>query len=346
MPRIPFVIPFLLVLAAGCTRTPAGPPGPAPGNRFAAWFRLTDSTAVTISPYDGREDTLRFDRPLRRIVCMSTSYVGYLDALGCDSLVCAVSGVPYVSQPRVRARAAEAGYEAALDYETLLSLRPDVVLTYAVSGLEPAYVLKLRELGIKVFILYEHLESLPLGRAEYVRLFGALTDRRPQAEGVFDAIAERYGRIAAAAAAAPVRRVLLNIPYGDAWYIPGADSYLSRLIRDAGGEVLGALPGRSDSRIVTVETAYALSRDADAWLHTGWCTTRAQLRAAHPLFSAFPVLDDGLVYDNTRRTTPAGGNDYWESGALRADLILEDLVTILHPECHRADSLHYYIEVQ
>ena len=125
----------MLVLLASCaTQTRPAAPG---GMEYAQWFDLQGNKAIVTSPYGGATDTLEVTEPVRSIVCMSSSYIGFLDALGCDSVATAVSGLAYVSDPEVRAHAVDVGYDAALDYETILKLRPDLVLTYAVSAAEP-----------------------------------------------------------------------------------------------------------------------------------------------------------------------------------------------------------------
>ncbi|MBO4340899.1 MAG: ABC transporter substrate-binding protein [Bacteroidales bacterium] len=140
---------------------------------YAQWFKTLDSaTVVVYSPYGGA-DTLR--GPLESVVCMSSSYVGYLDAIGAADAVKGVSGLKFIGTPGVDA--VEVGYDAALDYEAILRLKPDLFITYTVSSAKPPYLAKLCELGIPVVILSEHLESHPLARAEYVKLFGALTGR-------------------------------------------------------------------------------------------------------------------------------------------------------------------------
>ncbi len=48
------------------------------------------------------------------------------------------------------------------------------------------------------------------------------------------------------------------------------------------------------------------------------------------------------VYNNNRRVNNEGGNDYWESGVLRPDRILEDLVSIFHPNILKGHTLFYY----
>ena len=292
---------------------------------YAQWLDLQGDRAIITSPYGSVTDTLEVTAPLRSIVCMSSSYIGFLDALGCDSVATAVSGLVYVSDPEVRAAAVDVGYDAALDYETILKLRPDLVLTYAVSAAKPPYLQKLRDLGIRTAVIHEHLESHPLARAEYIKLFGLLTGRAALADSLFADIRDRY--LALVKETDAPQKVLVNIPYADQWYIPGGDNYMTRLIQDAGGAVLGAVPGRFESSVISVEKAYELAQEADCWLNPGWCTTKAQLRSVHPLFADFPVLGKS-VWNNTKQSTPGGGNAFWETGPARPDLILEDLRAI------------------
>ena len=295
------------------------------GMEYAQWFDLQGDRAIIYSPYGGADDTLAIEAPLRSIVCMSSSYIGFLDALGCDSVATAVSGLAYISDPEVRAQAVDVGYDAALDYETILKVKPDLLLTYAVSAAEPPYLAKLRELGIRTAVIHEHLESHPLARAEYIKLFGLLTGRSALADSLFTDIRDRY--IALVSETDSPKKVLVNIPYADQWYIPGGDNYMTRLIQDAGGEVLGAVPGRFESSVISVEKAFEYAQDADFWLNPGWCSTKDQLRSVHPLFADFPVIDEP-VWNNTKQSTPGGGNAFWETGPARPDLILEDLRAI------------------
>ena len=129
--RIRILLPLLVMLASCATHTRPAAPG---GMEYAQWFDLQGDKAIVTSPYGGAPDTIKVNAPVRSIVCMSSSYIGFLDALGCDSVATAVSGLAYVSDPEVRAHAVDVGYDAALDYETILKLRPDLVLTYAVSA--------------------------------------------------------------------------------------------------------------------------------------------------------------------------------------------------------------------
>ena len=331
---------------------------------YAQWFSITEEGSVVVySPQGAAPDTLV--PPLKRMVCMSSSYVGYLDAIGASASAVGVSGKDYLGNPRVKAAAVEVGYDAALDYEAIVRARPDVFLTYAVGAVEPPYLSKLRDLGIRCVVLSEHLESHPLARAEYVKLFGALTGRSSQADSVFTSVSDRYlslvqhpdsevvqaGSAAVQAGSAAVRagiahgplvttrrKVLINIPYADIWYIPGGNNYMARLVQDAGGELLGSVPGRQESGTIGLEQAYAYAQEADVWLNPGWCRTRDQLRSVHPLFRDFPVLGRA-VWNNTLQETPGGGNLFWETGPVHPDWILEDLVHIFSGT---SAPMHYF----
>lgn len=324
---------FAGLLLAACS---TAPPQPQSGMEYARWFSLQDGKVLVTTP-GGGVDTLQ--GPFRSLVCMSSSYVGFLDAIGADSTIVGVSGMAFLGKrPPL---AVEVGYDAALDFEAVIKARPDLFLTYNIGAVEPPYLAKLWELGIRTVVLSEHLESHPLARAEYVKLFGALTGRGAAADSLFQAVRDRY---LASVQPETTKKVLINIPYADQWFIPGGDNYMTQLIRDAGGELLGAVPGRQESSIVNLETACGYAQEADVWLHPGWCGTKEQLRGIHPLFSAFPVLEKS-VWNNTLQRTPGGGNRFWETGPVHPDFILEDLVQIMSGTLGEA-PLHYYLPLE
>ena len=323
----------------------------ASSQEYAGFFDVVVSDSLTgivvIQPGRNVADTMWFSSPMDRLICMSSSHVAALSAVGADSVICGVSGLRYISDPDVvRSGVVDIGYDAALDYEAILGLEPDLVVTYAVTGAEPAYVGKLRSLGVKTLVLHDHLEQHPLARAEYVLLFGALTGRRHVADSVYEEVRDRYLELAATADRTQSAKVLINIPYGDAWYIPGQDGYMSQLVRDAGGEVIGAAEGTSASSVISLEQAYENSLQADLWLNPGSCRTREELGAAHHMFPRFGPLANGLpIYNNIRCVNEGGGNDFWERGAVRPDLVLEDMISIMNHAKggELAEGLHFHI---
>ena len=84
-----------------------------------------------------------------------------------------------------------------------------------------------------------------------------------------------------------------------------------------------------------------LAAPADVWLNTGSAGTAADLAKAYPKFGSLPVVKEGRVYNNILRTNAAGGNDYYESGVVRPDLVLRDLIKIFHPDIVANDFVYY-----
>ena len=283
--------------------------------------------------------------PLRLPESLRSESKGKTTAATLDGETTATLGTRGGTGGDILSTTVDVGYDAAPDYEKIVALKPDVVLTYAVSGAKSPFVTKLTQLGIKVFIVNEHLESHPLARASYIRLFGALTGKMAEADSILADVKADYNalRDEVRKLHAPGRKVLLNIPYNDQWFVPSRDSYLTSLVHDAGGEVLGCEEGRAASSVMPVEKAYALSKDADCWLNVGWCTTLPQLLDVNPVFGDMVanIRDNALklgygsypvVWNDNKRVNRKGGNDIWQSGVARPDVLLRDLIKVLHPD--------------
>jgi ABC-type fe3+-hydroxamate transport system, periplasmic component len=285
----------------------------------------------------------------RRIVCMSSTQVAMLDALGAADRVVGVSGFDYITTPSVAAnrdKVGDVGFDGNVNYELLLGLEPDLVLLYGVnaaSGMES----RLRELGIPFAYIGEYLEESPLGKAEWLVAVAELAGEREAGETLFRAIPERYEalREQAAAAAGPQPKVMINTPYGDSWFMASTRSYLARLIADAGGDYIYRRNTSNRSLPIDLEEAYLLTAEADVWLNVGNIPTLRELRTRYPKFADVRCVRQGAVYNCDRRITPAGGNDYWESGVVRPDLVLRDLIRIFHPELVSED-FYYYRQVE
>jgi len=294
----------------------------------------------TVSPFDGSVDSLVIDSPMTSIVCMSSTYVAAFAEVGATEAVSGVSGKKYISNAQIKENPSviDVGFDGAMDYEAIVALSPDLVLAYAVSAVEPSYVSKLNSLGVRTLVLYDNFEQHPLARAEYIKVAGALTGRSAQADSVFTSVADSYMSMAGKECGA---KVLLNVPYGDAWYVPGKDSYVYRLIADAGGEIMGSRDGMM-STTISVEEAYSYASQADFWLNPGFATSLGELKSLHSSFDAF-LRPDLKVYNNTLRMNSEGGNDFYERGAMRPDLILADLCAVFSGSDR---ELEYYLEVK
>lgn len=270
-----------------------------------------------------------------RVITMSSTQIAMLDAIGESRKVVGVSGLGFISSPGIRSRRdsiGDVGYDSNFNYELIMSLDPDIVLLYGVNGASLVES-KLRELDIPFIYIGDYLESSPLGKAEWMVALAEIVGRRDDGEKHFKEIAQSYNSLKelVSNAVEDVPKVMLNAPYGDTWFMPAEDNYSVQLIRDAGGEYIY---GRNRSGIsvpIDIEEAYMLCSDADIWLNPGSAGTLAELAVACPKFTDTDCFRSGHIFNNTRRSTSGGGNDYYESGVVNPDMVLRDLVKIFHP---------------
>ena len=323
-------------------------------NRYAAKFCILgrgDTVVLRVTdPWQGAKGysvDYAITKPAGRIICMSSSHVAFLDELGLADSIVGVSGLPFITNPTVhRNNVRDVGSDRYINYELTVALRPDAMFVYEVSGENSSVTEKLMQLGLPVVYIADYLESSPLGKAEWIMAFGALTGRMRQAERVFADIEQRYLEVKNSAVSrhdGPRPKVMLNSPYRDIWYVPGDRSYMVRLIDDAGGDYLASGVDDDASRPISIETAYKLMLEADIWLSPSVeITDLASLRSGVPRFASMNVMKKGNVYNSDARGTPAGGSDFWESGAVRPDIVLKDLAKIFYPDALPGYELYFF----
>ena len=279
----------------------------------------------------------------KQIVCMSSSYIAMLDALGQADRIVAVSGIDYVSNPYIIAHKdsiKDMGPE--MNYELLLGLKPDVVLLYGIGDAQTAVTDKLKELSIPYMYVGEYLEESPLGKAEWMVALSELTDSREKGIEIFSEIPKRYQTLKDLTASVEQRpAVMFNTPWNDSWIMPSTKSYMAQLVNDAGADYIYKENTSNSSAPIGLETAYGLIQKADYWINVGMASTLDELKAVNPKFTDAKSVREKTAYNNNLRLTATGGNEYWESAVVRPDIVLRDLIHIFHPELV-SDSLYYY----
>jgi len=302
-----------------------------------------------ISDKKGFNETI--PAPVKRIVCLSTTHIAYIDRLGESDAIVGVSGTGFVSNLTVRERielgyVKDVGYEQALNYELLVSLKPDVVLAYGVGAEMAGYLQKLKDMRIPVIFIGDYLEENPLGKAEWLKVFGLLVGKYQQADSLFAIIASEYNDIKTSLPADISKpKVFINLPWKDVWYFPGGQGYMANLIADAGGNYsLTHLMG-SKSYPFSIENALEYAANADVWINTGTVNSLSEIVNELPIVKGMPILTHGRVFNNNNRVNSTGGNDFWESGVVNPHIIIKDLIKIFHPN-HLDHDLVYYKELQ
>lgn len=290
--------------------------------------------------------------PVRSIVCMSTTHVGMIAALGCVNSIKGMSGTAFAYEPEISALLkkgliSEVGYESSLNQELLIRISPELVMMYGIGSESAGYVNKIRELGIKIMFNGDYLETDPLGKAEWIKLFGALFCKEELADSIFSEEMLAYNQIRSIVKrsneAAPL--VLLGLPFKDTWFISPGNSFISRLVEDAGGSYLWKNTVSSLSMPYGLENVYTAALNADYWLNIGTVEKKDEITMVDKRLEDLKCFRNGNLYNNNRRVNSSGGNDYWESAALKPHLILKDMASILHPELFPDHELLYYQKI-
>lgn len=308
---------------------------------------------------EGQKNDIRADPekvihvPVRKIICMSTTHVAMLEVLEQEKTIVAVSGAGLVYNEKISDRIKagkiyDIGYDAGLNYELIIKSAPDLVMIYGIGSESAGFSARISSLGTKVIYNADYLETNPLGKAEWIKVFGALFCVEEKADSIFNEIAGSYNQlkefISNMANSRPL--VLLGMPFRDTWFISPGNSYISRMISDAGGTYLWE---RTESRVsmpYSLETVFVNAMKADIWLNTGSTASKREIISLDPRLGELPPFINDKLYNNNRRMNGSGGNDYWESGAVNPHIILKDIASIIHPEIFPEYEPVYYKKIE
>jgi len=286
--------------------------------------------------------------PVRRAVCLSTTHIGFISFLGETASIAGISGKDYVVNGELQEMIArnlvpDVGYDENLNYELILSLKPDLVLAYGVSGTVTNTVRKLHELGIPTLLIAEYLEEEPLAKMEWIKVFGALYKQEQRAVQKFDSVASRYEMLTGLTSGLGSRpSVVLGLPWRGTWYISGGESYIAKLVADAGGDYVFGDYQYKDSKPVALEKVFERAMGAEFWLNPGEAGSLNDIFSVDERFGGLLSVKQNRVFNNNKYLGPSGGNAFFESGVVEPEIILSDLIYILHPQLLPSYQLKYY----
>jgi iron complex transport system substrate-binding protein len=225
----------------------------------------------------------------------------------------------------------------------MIELEPDIVFCTASGNREYDNQNKMLEAGLNPAIDAEYMEKHPLGRAEWIKYFALFYNKERTANEVFARIEENYTAIRNKAANVNHRPTLFSgLDYQGTWIAPDGDGYMAIMFRDAGGDyILGSCTGTKDE-VLDFESVYEKAHDAEFWLNTMYADDADELLAFDSRYVKFTAFKTDRIYTYNARVNDFGGNDYWQSGVVHPDIILADLVKILHPELLPDHELYYY----
>ena len=289
--------------------------------------------------------------PVERFVSMGSAYLASLVLLESLDTLVGVDKFGYATSPKVwelieEEKVAEITPGERPDMGMLLGLSPDLVMTASVGG-EWDFHDWMMELNLPVVINGEWVETHPLGRAEWMKFIALFLNKEEEAKELFEYIESEYLQLkslaAGEAAQAELPKIFTGAPYRGTWGVPGGESYMARLIEDAGGDYLFSEREGTGSLQLPVEEVLEEAADADVWTNAGWgWETFSDALETDDRFAELKVFQTGRVYTNEKRVTAAGSNDYWETGVTIPSLILADLIKIFHPELLPDREFYFY----
>jgi iron complex transport system substrate-binding protein len=290
--------------------------------------------------------------PVKSLVVMSSMHIAQAGFAGVADRITGLGTGQYVNSPLVReglrtGRIRQVGIDANVNNELVIAMHPGVVMTMSNPDAAFGQYKTLIDAGIPVLPNAEWLETTPLGRAEWVKLVGALTDQEDRVNRKFDSVAQAYQQLAGMGSGASVKpSVIIGMPFKGTWYTPAGESYMAQFLRDAGASYHWSNSKGTGSLALSFESVAPEALTADFWLNVGYVDSKKDVLSKDTRFSSFHAFRTGAVYNNNKRTNDIGSNDYWESGAVNPQLVLADLIRILHPGLLPADSLVYYKQLK
>lgn len=302
-----------------------------------------DSTHITIySPWQKGQvmQKLSFNQPYKRIVCTSATHMGFISELGMTNKVvgvCRPNRVYNLSEED-RERIADIGDDMQPSMEKILLLNPDLVIlyTYAQGDPIPAQV---EALGIPILYCNEWTETTPLARAEWIRVFGAVFGCLNYADSIFASVKDAYAQLKVDSLKFKGKSIMSGMSWRGTWYVPAGGTFMGNLFRDAGAQYKYEDNPSTSSIPLTMEQAIQDFSQADVWVGCE-ANSLKELEAIDKKHTWFNAFQTGQVYNFRRRALPSGANDFWETGTVHPERILQDLQHILEGDTTQL----YYVE--
>jgi iron complex transport system substrate-binding protein len=281
-----------------------------------------------------KDDTTWLHPQPNRIAALIGAQIGFLDALGDINRVAAISKKAYVFHPILREKMAmgtlmEVGDIGQAQAEALAQGGIQAIWHAGNGGDALNSSLRWHRLGVTLVQGGEWMEPHPLGRAEWIKFYAALLDKSSLAESLFVRIEQAYVKkrdSLQASGTGPT--ALIGGPWQGIWHVPGGRSYPAQLARDAGLRYLWSDDSSEGSLPLSPEIVLSRGQTADLWLNPGDVPDIATLLRQDGRYSRLAAVRARRVYNSDKRLAAEGGNDYWESGVVHPEWLLQDLASL------------------
>ena len=333
MSRIYFILCLLGLVCVACQ-----PKANTPAANETTGFSINhqdDSTFITIySPWQKGHVLQQLaigNEPLaERVVCTSATHIGFIHELGMKDKVIGVSRPDriYNITDDERQRIVDIGDDFQPNMEALLLCKPDLVIisSYMEGDALPQQI---QAFGIPVLYCNEWMETTPLARAEWIRIFGAIFGCQPKADSIYNAVCEAYNTTQHDTTLYnSTPRIMSGMSWRGTWYVPAGGTFMGHLFRDAGAQYKYEDNPSTSSIPLTMEQAIQDFAQADIWVGCE-ANSLKELETIDKKHTWFKAFQTEQVYNFRRRTLPSGANDFWESATVHPERILSDLNKVL-----------------
>lgn len=284
--------------------------------------------------------------PIASLALHSSSDIGYIKQLQKLHLLKGIADVDWIYSEEIRneienGNVRDIGPSADVNFEILQALQADVYIRPAFEQ-DQAWESDTKMETVSTFFNLDWKETHPLGRAEWILLFGALLDDYQSADSLFQTTVEEYNTLKSKVQNSTQKPdVLVGANYKGIWYLPSGGSFKATLLEDAGADYHWKEKKQRGSLSLNFENVLQAQSNAEIWIEAP-AKSKTELLAMDERYVHFDAFKKGRTYHNLKRVTPSGGNDYWETGLSKPNLILHDLVNIFHPEILDDKELIYY----
>ena len=304
-------------------------------------------------------DTVR--TPVERSAVFIAPHCQLMYELGCQQAIRGVCDLDYINIPDVKKRVAlsgstsaqnpivDCGSSMAPDIERIIALKPEAIL---VSPFENSGGYgKLDKLHIPIIEAADYMESSPLGRAEWMKFYGMLFGNEEgknngisgscesKADSLFAKIEKVYLKLKTEAGKLPKGlSILTERKTGNVWYVPGGQSTIGILLKDANARYIFSDDQHSGSLAMSPEQILAKGKQVDVWAFKyfgGAPLSQAQLLQEYDGYKALAAFNRGNIYQVDTSTVP-----YFELTSFHPELLLREFIILAHGE--RFGKLRFY----
>ncbi|SHI45362.1 ABC transporter substrate-binding protein [Flavobacterium haoranii] len=285
--------------------------------------------------------------PVKKIIVTSTTHIPSIEMLNMENSIIAFPNTNYISSEKTRqlinsGKIREIGNNQSLNTEVILDLQPDVMVGFSVDGDMKTYK-NLERLGQKIILNSDWTEKTPLGKAEWIKFFGALYDKDAEAEKIYSQIKNDYNQAKQLATnSKTLPTIMAGSIYEDQWFLPQGDSWAAYFLNEAHSNYLWKDSKGTGSLSLSFESVLDKAKDADFWIGPGQFTSIEEILNANPNYTHFKAVRDKNVYSFSSKKGATGGVIYYELAPNRPDLVLKDLIKILHPEVLPNYELYFF----